>query len=128
MPYPIERRERVIAATSVFRVSLSLFFDDSLIHQALEIVVKSTGAELVCAVRLTCDFLHDAEPCRSSAANARRMCRVAGERGKPGNVRLQIWIPLYRIPSVYASGILGKKAEGITKRFARSRLGCAHPD
>ena len=55
-----ERGESVVAAARILGVPLALFFDDSLIHQALEIVVQGAGAEFVCALRLTRNFLHDA--------------------------------------------------------------------
>ena len=99
--------EAVEAAAGVARVAIvgrgdaGRFFDEPMVHQFFEIVVKSAGAEFVLALRLAGDFLHDAVAVEVFRSEREQDVELGGrERKERVESVFHDRKPIYRNPSM----------------------------
>jgi len=122
--------EAVVAAASVAiiggRRCAGGFLDKAMVHEFFEIVVESAGAEFVLALRLSCDFLHDAVAVEIFGSEREEDVKLGwGEREKRVESVFHDRKPIYRNPSIVVKnrdGWYWKKVEcGQGKRPRKRR-------
>ncbi len=83
------------------RGGLGGFFDEAVVHEFFEIVVERAGAELVLALRLARDFLHDAVAVEVFGSEREQDVKLGGgEREERVESVFHGRKPIYRIPSI----------------------------
>jgi hypothetical protein len=100
--------EAIVAAAGVAIVGGSGggsggFFDEAMAHQFFEVVVEGAGAELVLALRLACDFLHDAVAVEVVGSEGEEDVELRGGEREEGVERVLCVHgrkPIYRNPSM----------------------------
>ncbi len=100
--------ETVVAAARISRVAVVVsrgglggFFNEAMVHEFFEIVVERAGAELVLALRLARDFLHDAVAVEVFGSEREQDVKLGGgEREERVESVFHGRKPIYRIPSI----------------------------
>jgi hypothetical protein len=98
--------EAIVATAGVAIVArsgsgLGGFFDEAVIHEFFEIVVERAGAELVLALGLASDFLHDAVAMEIFGGECEQDVKLGGgERKESVEVLFHGRKPIYRNPSM----------------------------
>jgi hypothetical protein len=102
--FAADSAEAIVAAARVAIVGgggFRGFFDEAMVQQFFEIVVERAGAELVFALRLASDFLHDAVAVEVFGSECEQDVELGGgEREESVQVVFHGRKPIYRNPSM----------------------------
>jgi hypothetical protein len=105
--------EAIVAAACIARVAIFSrsgggdgigscgFFDEAVVHEFFEIVVKRAGAEFIAALRLASNFLHDAVAVEIFGGEGEQDVKLGGGEGKESvEIVFHGRKPIYRNPSM----------------------------